>query len=30
MRITGSGAERIFEADDEAKAAAEEAGCEIL
>ena len=30
MRITGSGEERIFEADDEAKAAAEEAGCEIL
>lgn len=30
MRITGSGADRIFEADDEAKAAAEEAGCEIL
>ena len=30
MRITGSGEERIFEADDEAKAAAEEARCEIL
>ena len=30
MRIRGSGEERIFEADDEAKAAAEEAGCEIL
>ena len=30
MRITGSGEERIFEADDEVKAAAEEAGCEIL
>ena len=30
MRITGSGEERICEADDEAKAAAEEAGCEIL
>ena len=30
MRITGSGEERIFEADDEAKAAAEEAGGEIL
>lgn len=30
MRITGSGEERIFEADDEAKAAADEAGCEIL
>jgi hypothetical protein len=29
MKITGSGEERIFEADDEAKTAAEEAGCEI-
>ena len=30
MRITGSGDERVFEADDAAKEAAQEAGCEIL
>ena len=30
IRITGSGDERVFEADDAAKEAAQEAGCEIL
>ena len=30
MRITGSGDERVFEADDAVKQAAEEAGCEVL